>query len=199
MEHSRFRAYFRFYAELNEHLPVERRFQTLETALPAAAPVKDLIESFGVPHGEVELIIAGGESVGFDYLVRNGDRVAVYPMFESFDLTNEVRVRRAPLREPRFVMDADLDGLAAELRLLGFDSLCRSSANDAELVRISCEQGRILLTRDRGLLKHNAITHGYCVRESDRRRQLAEVLDRFDLAGSIRGGHVIGNPSRASN
>jgi uncharacterized protein with PIN domain len=103
-------------------------------------------------------------------------------MFESFDVTNELRVRRAPLREPRFVMDADLDGLAAELRLLGFDALCRSSANDAELARISCEQGRILLTRDRGLLKRTAVTHCYCVHEADRLRQLAEVLDRFDLA-----------------
>ena len=55
---------------------------------------------------------------------------------------------------------------------------------DLELVRISVGERRILLTRDRGLLQRKAVTHGYRVRESNPRRQLAEVLERFDLRRS---------------
>lgn len=145
-----------------------------------------MIESFGVPHTEVELIIANGESVPFSYLVHDGDRIAVFPMFESFDVTPELKVRREALREPRFVLDVHLGRLAAYLRMLGFDAVYGNCSGNSELVRISSEQQRILLTRDLGMLKHRAVTHGYRVRQTDSRCQLAEIVDRFDLARSIR-------------
>jgi len=180
------RACFRFYAELNDHLPRHQRFQSVEKAFYVPGPVKYLIESFGVPHTEVELIVVNGESVPFSYVVRDGDRVAVFPMFESFDVTPELKVRREPLREPRFVLDVHLGRLAASLRMLGFDAVYANSSTDRELVRVSSEQQRILLTRDRGLLKHRAVSHGYLVRHTGSRRQLDEIVDRFDLARSIR-------------
>jgi uncharacterized protein with PIN domain len=180
------RAYFRFYAELNDHLASEQRFQTLERQFFVPSSVKDMIESFGVPHAEAELMLVNGESVDFSYRVQDGDRVAVYPVFEALDITPELRVRREPLREPRFVLDVHLGKLAAYLRMLGFDTAYRSCANDAELARISRDEKRILLTRDRGLLKHGIVTHGYWVRETDSRRQAAEIVARFDLARAVR-------------
>ena len=179
------RAYVRFYAELNDHLPRDRRQKILEKSFLVPGTVKDLIESLGVPHTEVELIIVNGESVPFSYVVRDGDRIAVYPIFESFDITAELRVRPKALREPRFVLDVHLGRLAGYLRMLGFDALYWTRADDPELVRASSEQRRILLTRDRGLLKHSAVTHGYLVRETESRRQTAEVMGRFHLAGSV--------------
>ena len=186
MEPSPARACFRFYAELNDHLARDCRHKTLEKAFFVSGPVKDIIESFGVPHTEVELIVANGESVPFSYVVRDGDRIAIYPMFESFDITPELKVRREVLREPRFVLDVHLGRLAAYLRMLGFDAIYGNSASDPELVRVSAGEQRILLTRDRGLLKHGAVTHGYQVRQTDSRRQLAEVVERFDLARAMR-------------
>jgi uncharacterized protein with PIN domain len=180
------RAYFRVYAELNDHLPPLDRFKTLEKDFTVSSTVKDMIESFGVPHAEIDLIVANGESVGFDYRVRDGDRVAVYPVFEALDIRPELRVRVKPLREPRFVLDVHLGKLAAYLRMLGFDAMYRSCFSDPELVRISSDERRILLTRDRGLLKHAAVTHGYWLRETDSRRQAAEVVRRFDLAAAMR-------------
>lgn len=180
------RAFIRFYAELNDHLSPELRQRTLEKSFFVPGTVKDVIESFGVPHSEVELIVVNGESVPFSYLVRDGDRIAVYPVFESFDIAGEVRVRPQPLRESKFVLDVHLGRLAAYLRMLGFDALYGNSGRDDELVRISVEQQRILLTRDRGLLRHSAVTHGYFVRQMESRRQLAEVVTRFDLARSFR-------------
>jgi uncharacterized protein with PIN domain len=125
--------------------------------------------------------------VDFAYRVRDGDRISVYPVFESLDITPLVRLRPHPLRETRFVLDIHLGRLAGYLRMLGFDALYRNDYADAELARISSEQGRILLTRDRGLLKRSQVTHGYCLREIDSpRRQLAEVVRRFDLYGAVK-------------
>ena len=132
------------------------------------------------------LIVVNGVSVDFTYLVQEGDRVSVYPVFEALDVTPLVRVRPEPLREPRFVLDTHLGRLAAYLRMLGFDTLYQNDYPDEELARISSQEGRILLTRDRGLLKRSAVTHGYCVRETDPREQVREVLQRFDLFGAVK-------------
>lgn len=180
------RAWFRFYAELNDHLEPGQQYQTLEKGFLVPGAVKDMIESFGVPHTEVELIVVNGESVDFTRLVHDGDRVAVYPVFESIDIRGELRVRPDPLRDPRFVLDVHLGKLAGYLRMLGFDAAYGNSASDPELVRISSKQHRILLTRDRGLLMHAAVTRGYWLRETDSRLQAAEIVERFDLARSVR-------------
>jgi uncharacterized protein len=176
-------AYVRFYAELNDHLPADLQYQTIQKTFFVPGTVKDLIESLGVPHTEVDLVTANSHSVDFSYLVQPNDRIAVYPVFESLDVTPELRVRPRPLRNPKFVLDVHLGKLAAYLRMLGFDTAYGNSLTDAELVRISTGERRILLTRDRGLLKHSAVTHGYWLRETASRKQIAEIVRRFDLAG----------------
>lgn len=178
------RACFRFYAELNDFLPPERRGRPFEHAFEGSPSVKDVIEAIGAPHPEVDLILVNGASADFSTPVQDGDRVSVYPVFEAIDIAPLARVRPRPLREPRFVLDAHLGRLAAYLRMLGFDTLYRNDYRDEELARISGEEGRILLTRDRGLLKRSAITHGYYVRETNPRYQLTEVMRRFDLSGA---------------
>lgn len=178
-------ACFRFYAELNDFLLQERRQRTFAHVFELSSSVKDMIESLGVPHTEVDLILVNGESVDFSYLVQADDQISVYPVFESIDITPVLRVRPEPLREPRFVLDVHLGQLAIYLRMLGFDTLYRNDYDDAELAQISSRGGRILLTRDRGLLKRNIVTHGYCLRTTQPRQQLIDVLRRFDLFGSI--------------
>ncbi|MEW6566722.1 MAG: Mut7-C RNAse domain-containing protein [Chloroflexota bacterium] len=175
------RIWIRFYQELNDFLPRARRGGEFAHAVAGRTSVRDLIESLGVPHTEVDLILVNGASVSFDYLVCDGDRVSVYPTFESIDITPLLRLRPAPLREPRFVLDHHLGRLAAYLRLFGFDSLYGPDWDDTTLAEISAHQERILLTRDRGLLKRRAVRRGYCPREDHPRRQLVEVMRRFDL------------------
>lgn len=186
MEREPSRACFRFYAELNDHLSPEQQYKTLEKAFFTPSTVKDMIESFGVPHTEIDLIVANGQSVNFSYLVQPGDRIAVYPTFESFDITPVQRLRPQPIRNPKFILDVHLGKLAAYLRMLGFDAEYGRSFTDAQLAQISASEHRILLTRDRDLLKRGAITHGYWVRETNSRRQIAEVMHRFNLARAIR-------------
>lgn len=178
--------FVRFYAELNDFLPPEKRQATITHFFFGRPSVKDLVESLGVPHTEIDLILANGESVDFSYRVQEGDRISVYPVFESIDITSVLRVRPEPLREVRFVLDGHLGRLASYLRMLGFDALYSTSFDDERLAVISAEERRILLTRDRGLLKRSAVTHGYLVRSSHPREQVAEVMRRFDLAGAVR-------------
>jgi uncharacterized protein with PIN domain len=178
-------AELRFYAELRDLLPRTRRSGRIVHAFREPGSVKDVIESHGVPHTEVELILVNGRSVGLDHQVADGDRISVYPMFESFDVSSLVRVRPRPLRDVRFVLDVHLGKLARRLRLLGFDCSYQREASDDELVAISTAQRRILLTRDLQLLKRKAITHGAFVRSTDARAQVREVVRRFQLSGSI--------------
>lgn len=178
-------AQFRFYAELNDFLPVSKRHLSFSHSFGGKVSVKHLIEALGVPHTEVDLILANGESAAFDYIVTDGDRISVYPVFESIDISDAVRLRPQPLRHSRFVLDVHLGQLARYLRLLGFDALYQNDYQDEEVARISNQEGRILLSRDRGLLKRNLVSRGYCIRASDPQQQLIELMGRFDLGQQL--------------
>lgn len=176
------RVHLRFYAELNDFLPPDKRGRTFAYPLDEGTTIEALLNAVGVPPDEVDLILVNGESVDLAHPLRPGDRVSVYPVFESWDITSLVRMRERPLRRLRFVLDADLGRLAALLRRLGFDVVHRERyESEDELARISRDEKRILLTRDSALLERAGITRGYCMQESDPHRQLAEVLQRFDL------------------
>lgn len=175
----------RFYAELGDLLPPPRRGKEFDHTCTPGGSVKDLVEGLGVPHTEVDLILVNGRSVDFSHHVHDGDLVSVYPVFEALDISPVVKLRPRPLRVARFVADTHLGRLAGYLRLCGFDTLYRNDWNDRELALTSVAERRILLTRDRGLLKRSVVTHGYLVRDSMPRVQLAEVLDRFDLWRSL--------------
>ena len=151
-----------------------------------AATSKHMIEALGVPHTEVEMILVNGESVDFSRQLQDGDRVAVYPRFEALEVTPLLRVREHPLRTPRFVADAHLGGLAHMLRMLGFDTLYDNHYLDDAIVAIGEQDGRIVLTRDRELLKRRAVTHGCYVHALKSEDQLREIVERLDLARSAK-------------
>ncbi len=174
-------AHFRFYAELNDFLPAGRRGIEFAHRFLEGATVMDRIESLGVPHTEVDLILIDGVSAEPSRRLAGGDRVSVYPVFEAFDLAGVTRIRPEPLRDPKFVLDVHLGRLATYLRVAGFDTLYRNCYTDEDLAATSRTTGRVLLTRDVGLLKRGEVTHGYFVRETDARRQFAEVIRRFHL------------------
>jgi len=142
------RATIRFYAELNDLVAPERRFRESDVEFAGSPAVKDVIESLGVPHVEIDLLLLNGRSVALGERLHDGDRVAVYPVFEGFDITALTAVRAAPLREPRFVLDGHLGRLAAYLRMLGFDALWEQQPADEDLARISADERRILLSRE---------------------------------------------------
>jgi uncharacterized protein with PIN domain len=179
-------ATFRFYGELNDFLPRERRGHAFATPCARAATTKHMIEALGVPHTEVELVLVNGASSGLEQLLEDGDRVAVYPRFTALDVAPLVRVREQPAGRMRFVADAHLGGLARLLRMAGFDTIYDNSIHDDEIEERAIEDGRVVLTRDRELLKRRGVEYGCYVRALHAQEQLREVFERYCLAERAR-------------
>ncbi len=175
----------RFHGELNDLLSPDRRETTVEVVADGHTTIKHAIESLGIPHPEVEGIVAGGVSVGFAYIPSEGEQVKVYPLNSEPEIASRISLR-PPLPPPiRFVLDTHLGQLATWLRHLGFDALYSNSYGDDELAQISSQENRLLLTRDRGLLKHKIVIYGHCVRSSEPRQQLIDLLRRYHLQAQI--------------
>jgi uncharacterized protein with PIN domain len=171
----------RAYAELNDFLPPAARGAPVRRPTRSHQSVKDIIEALGIPHTEVDLILADGQPVGFSHRPTAGARLAVYPVFESLDIGPIGRLRPTPLRDPRFVVDVNLGRLARLLRLVGFDVRYDRDFDDDTLADIGAEEHRILLTRDRRLLQRRKVTHGLFVRADRPLDQIVDVLRRLDL------------------
>lgn len=174
-------AWLRFYEELNDFLPAARKKQLFSHSFKENPSVKDMIESLGIPHVEVDMILVNGESVGFGYKVSDGDHISVYPVFESLDISGIQHLRKEPLREIKFISDVHLGRLAKYLRMAGFDTVYDKNYDDNEIIDISLSEKRIILTRDKILLRNHKINHGYWVRSTNPLIQMNEILSRFDL------------------
>lgn len=146
--------------------------------------IKDLIESLGVPHPEVDRILIGGRSVGFDYVVREGCEVDVYPVriTPAYSAGESLQNRHVE----RFVADGHLGKLARNLRLLGIDVSYDSHSDDPQLLQVMQSENRALLTRDRRLLMHRIVVNGYCPRSSEAMTQTVEVVQRFELNNDLK-------------
>lgn len=179
-------AEFRFYEELNDFLPEDRRKRSFRYRFHGTPSVKDAIQAIGVPHSAVDLILVDGEPVGFDRRLKGGERVAVYPEFERLDISGVSPLRARPLRRSRFVLDVHLGKLAHYLRMLGFDAVYGKDLEDEEIIWIARDRRRIILTRDLGVLKRSDVTHGYWVRAHQPQRQIEEVLRALDLCNQIK-------------
>jgi uncharacterized protein len=179
-------AKFRFYEELNDFLPEKRKRIIFDFSFEGNPAVKDIIESFGVPHTEVDLIIVKGVSVTFDYNLKSGDFISVYPVFENLDISKLTHLREKPLRNPRFICDVQLGRLAKYLRMLGFDTLYNNGYNVNEVIKVSNEEKRTILTRNIFLLKNSQVVRGYWIRSQDPHRQIIQVIHYSDLLSQVK-------------
>jgi hypothetical protein len=170
-----------FYHELNDFLPEEQKNSVFPCHFVGAPSIKDAIEAIGVPHTEIDLIFVNGKSVNFDYRVYGGEQVCVYPQCELFVTASLVHLHPKPPLQIKFIVDANLGKLAIKLRLLGFDTLYKNDFADREIVELSLREQRIILTRDKGVLKYRAARHGYWVRNDKPKKQLKEVVCRLQL------------------
>ena len=170
-----------FFAELNDLLPAHQRNTSFSYEIKKTRSVKDLVESIGVPHTEVDLIFIDDEPVDPGYLIEGGEQIRVYPV--PSNLAGRSLVHRQPkaLPAPRFLLDVHLGRLVTYLRMLGFDTLYQNNYDDPTLANISANEHRTLLTCDRKLLMRKQVIHGYLVRSRKPRQQILEVLARFNL------------------
>ncbi len=175
-------AYFQFDETLSFFLPRAKKNTTIEHYFDGRGSVKDMIESLGVPHPEIALIVANLVAVDFDYIVEPDAHIHVYANAADVDISPKVALRPPLIGAPTFILDQHLGRLAAYLRMMGYDTLYRNDYHDEELAQVSHDEGRVLLTRDIGLLKRGIVTYGYFVRATNPEKQLSEITRRYDLS-----------------
>lgn len=176
----------RFYEELNDFLPKHRRKTDFEIQFKGKRSIKDLIESLGVPHTEVDLILVDGKSVGFNYIPQDNDRVSVYPVFELLNITGVTHLRKIPLRRSKFIADINLGDIVKYMRALGFDLYYDSSLSNRDIIEISKKENRIILTKNRKLLKFKDVSHGLFIRPGTTKEQIRRIINYLDIKDDIR-------------
>jgi uncharacterized protein with PIN domain len=159
------------------------RGRRVERRLGEKTSVKDVIESCGVPHPEVDLILVNGQAADFDYAITSDADVELYPAGKTCLYSKYKRLQS--ITSQSFVADGHLGRLTRNLRLLGFDVAYHPKAEDRQLLGIMQRENRALLTRDRRLLMHAVVKTGYCPRSQNAEKQTVEVIRRFDLLNSI--------------
>ncbi len=172
---------FRFYAELNDFLPDDKKQKAFTYSLKTPVTISEAIESLSVPLSEVDLILINSQPAELNQTLHEDDFISVYPVFESLDISTLTKNRKIPLRTTRFILDAHLGKLAKYLRMLGFDTLYRNDYDDNDIIAIALKEKRIILTRDKPLLKSKNVQHGYYVRATEKHEQLREIVQKFDL------------------
>lgn len=177
---------FRFYEELNDFLPKHIRKATFEAEFRGKRSIKDMIEALGVPHTEIDLILVNGKSVDFNYILQNGDRVSVYPVFESLNITDVTLLRKIPLRRHKYIADINLGDIVKYMRVLGFDLYYDSLLSTREIIEISKRENRVILTKSRKLLKFKDVTHGIFIRPGTTTEQIRRIIDYLDIKDNIK-------------
>jgi len=180
---SPFKIRLKFHGDLLFFLGTKTRRETVERALREKTSVKDVIESCGVPHPEVDLILVDGQPLDFHHTLRTDADVDVYPVGSSCTHFEKHRLQVPRIKD--FIVDGHLGKLTRNLRLLGFDIAYDRKAQDQQLLSVMESENRALLTRDRRLLMHAVVQTGYSPRSQNAHEQTIEVVRRFDLFDSI--------------
>ena len=174
-------ALFRFYEELNDGLPPGKRKRDFGVSLKGKETLREILERLGVPAARVDLVLVNGRSAALDDVVREGDRISVYPVFERLDIEGVSRVREKPLRRLRFIVDNDLKGLAQSLERLGLDVLYDEDLRGEEILQAAKKENRILLTLKRELAGAQELERMMVLKPGSLREQTHQVIDALDL------------------
>jgi uncharacterized protein with PIN domain len=169
------------HGELSDFLPRKRKDPCRILFFDEGASIKDVIESSGIPHPEIDVLLVDGVSVDFSKKLHDGESIEAFPFSCSPHIIPVIHLQPPIPQTPAFILDVHLGKLTHYLRMMGFDSLYRNDFEDKEIVTLAHEQNRIILTRDRGLLKYSLVSHGYYVRSFEPQEQLREVAGRFGL------------------
>lgn len=170
-------AHFTLHAELSDFVARERRHKRFSATCARAATIKNAVEALGVPHTEVASATVNGQPATLARIVRDADEIEIFPWSVGAP---------QPLPEAGFVADAHLGGLARFLRMLGYDTVHHNGVADAEIRRFAQEDRRLVLSRDRELLKCRDIAQGCYVHAKKPEEQLRELAGRFALASRAR-------------
>jgi len=171
----------RFFADLNHFLMKSGDANPISAEIQIGQNIKDLIESFGIPHTEVFLIMVNNNPADFNYKLKKDDRISVYPKFFNFNIEEISPIQDYHFEEYKFILDVHLGKLTKNLRMLGFDCKYENNYDDLQIIKIGVEENRIILTRDIGILKFTKVRYGYLIKSQNPDEQTQEVLLRYNL------------------
>jgi uncharacterized protein len=161
-------AQVRFADELRPFLVPRHRGGQVPVSCDGVSSLGHVVESLGVPLPEV------------GRLVVNGTPATPASRLAAGDVAEAGAVRRPqPLPAAWFILDVHLGTLARRLRLVGIDAAYANDLDDDVLIERANAGRRVLLTKDRGLLRRRRLWLGAYVRGARPDDQMHDVLDRF--------------------
>jgi len=175
----------RVYEELNDYLPKDWRKKDFSLELKGPATVQSILDILKMPVKKVDLVIINALAATLDQSLEDNDRVAIYPVFESLEISRASLLSGSPLRRPKFITDKHLGGLAQRLRSLGFDVIESSKDIAEERIEMLNREKRILLTTAPGNFAAKSIERVILIKKADPQLQAAAVIKRLDLQGLI--------------
>lgn len=174
-------ASFKFYFSLNDFLPAQKRESRINYLFQGTPSIKDAIESLGIPHTEIDVILVQRKPVDLTYQLKDKNDVEVYPVMPEDIFPNKYSLFQGCLTKDKFVLDVHLGKLGKAMRIMGIDTFMKQDLSDKMIASIAENENRVVLTRDIGLLKHKAIECGYWLRSQQWHEQFKEVVQRFHL------------------
>ena len=177
---------FRFYEELNDFLPQHLKKVDIETEFIGKRSIKETIKDLGVPPSTVDLVLVNGQPADFEYILMHGDRVSVYPVFEKLNIQSVSKLRKFPLRRVRFIADVGLQDMVQLMRMLGFDTTFNVNYSVPDIVEISGRENRIILTKQKELLKSDFVTHAVQVCSGPAKKQVCQLMDDLDIKDRVK-------------
>jgi len=159
---------------------------TVVYPLDRRASIKDILESMGIPHTEVGAITGQGHHCSFSHVPVPGQRLRVQGLRPGAGVTRPSLLRPDHPGEIRFLVDINVGKLARLLRMAGLDTRYESEMDDGELAVLAAAEQRILLSRNRELLKRKEVVHGHLVRAEQPIDQLREIFVLYGLADRVK-------------
>ena len=173
--------YFTFHDDLQMLLRRSQAGRVVKYVLKRRASLKDILESQGIPHTEVAQIFLQDTEAGFDFIPEGGEVIDVMPFTDAVSVFASTLLRPRPTRLSKFMVDINVKKLARNLRIIGIDTTLVPEMRLADIGSFATSQQRILLTRNRELLKCNSVVHGHLLRSENHVIQLQEVVKRYEL------------------
>jgi len=170
-----------FHGQLLDLMATPNKCGVLAYPLTRRASIKDIIESQGPPHTEIGHISADNKAVDFDFIPQPGQIIGIFPVRPPADPCTPTLLCPTPAPRLQFLVDVNVGKLAKLLRMLGLDAEFHCSWSDWRIAHKALQEGRIVLSKDRGLLKRNHIQWGRLIRGQTPREQLVEVLSFFGI------------------
>ncbi len=178
-------AHLTFHHDLQKLLRKKMAGKTVSYTLNRRASIKDIIESLNIPHTEVGLILLGSKEIGFGYIPTGGEEIDIQPFCEKVSVFRPTLLRPKP-EAYIFMVDINAQKLARNLRILGLDTTLVPDLRLVQIGSAAAEQQRILISRNRELLKCKTVIHGYLLQSEHHVQQLQEVVKRYKLQAHIK-------------